>query len=564
MSLWGQITAGPFRVAHTLHLDSIRTRIVAFTLAAGLIPALATSCANYRQNRRSVEHRITQELTTASTEAARDMDQWLAARLADLRVSVSSYVVWENQILVGPRTPKPEALSRLRDYLNSVRGRFPDQEALSVMDAEGRTVATSSGRTGRPTLPLQKIGEMRTGDAAVGEPYWDATLDKPALVFGVPIRGADGRFLGVLAAKVSLLGAADRLRRLPDTEARDIYLVTDQGRMVIGASNTSAEFMRTRLPDSVTRTLFDAEGQRHVYRRAGENGPEIVGAARRIPLLRSAAVAELPRGAVQREVRSLRVASATGMTLAFVGVGVVAWILGMVIAGPVERLTRAAGLVASGDLSVELPGGGPGEIGYLARVFNTLVARLREREKQGELEHLSVTDALTGLYNRRHLMGVLATESQRSRRLRRQFTILLMDVDHFKQYNDTHGHVAGDAALVKVADILRQTTRGVDCVARYGGEEFLVVLLETTMTTAAIVAERIRARVEAGPFEGGRVTVSVGIAECPTNGDTPESLIESADAAMYEAKHGGRNRLAVAGVTQEVEKDRRGRRKKEA
>jgi diguanylate cyclase (GGDEF)-like protein len=221
-------------------------------------------------------------------------------------------------------------------------------------------------------------------------------------------------------------------------------------------------------------------------------------------------------------------------------------------------------VVASGDLSVEVPGGGPGEIAYLARVFNTLVARLREREKQGELEHLSVTDALTGLYNRRHLMGVLATEAQRSRRLRRQFTILLMDVDHFKQYNDTHGHVAGDAALVRVADILRQTTRGVDCVARYGGEEFLVVLLETTMTTAAIVAERIRARVEAEPFAGGRVTVSVGIAECPGNGDTPESLIESADSAMYEAKHGGRNRVAAAGVRQEAEKERRVRRKKEA
>jgi diguanylate cyclase (GGDEF)-like protein len=124
--------------------------------------------------------------------------------------------------------------------------------------------------------------------------------------------------------------------------------------------------------------------------------------------------------------------------------------------------------------------------------------------------------------------------------------------------------VAGDAALVKVADILRQTTRGVDCVSRYGGEEFLVVLLETTMTTAAIVAERIRARVEAEPFAGGRVTVSVGIAECPANGDTPESLIESADSAMYEAKHGGRNRVAVAGVTQEAGNERRVRRKKEA
>src|SRR5207249_5831320 len=112
-----------------------------------------------------------------------------------------------------------------------------------------------------------------------------------------------------------------------------------------------------------------------------------------------------------------------------------------------------------------------------------------------DLERLSVTDALTGLYNRRHLMGTLANEVQRSRRLRRTFSVLLADVDHFKQYNDTHGHLGGDAALVKVAEILRKMTRGVDSVARYGGEEFLVMLIEAPIATAAAVGERIRARV---------------------------------------------------------------------
>src|SRR5262249_29169951 len=185
--------------------------------------------------------------------------------------------------------------------------------------------------------------------------------------------------------------------------------------------------------------------------------------------------------------------------------------------------------------------------GYLTRVFNTLVARLRERESQAELERLSVTDALTGLYNRRHLMGTLASEVQRSRRLRRPGSVLLADVDHFQQYNDTHGHPAADVALAKIADILRKTTRGVDCVARYGGEEFLVLLLETTVATAAIVAERIRAQVAAEEFAGGMIMVSIGVAECPSHGDTPESLVGSADAALYEAKDGGRNRVIATG-----------------
>jgi diguanylate cyclase (GGDEF)-like protein len=183
---------------------------------------------------------------------------------------------------------------------------------------------------------------------------------------------------------------------------------------------------------------------------------------------------------------------------------------------------------------------------------------VREREGQGELERLSVTDALTGLYNRRHLMGTLANEVQRSRRLRRTFAVLLVDVDHFKQYNDTQGHLAGDAALVKMAEILRKTTRAVDSVARYGGEEFLVMLLETTLQTAATVAERIRSRVAAESFEGGHMTVSIGAAEYPSHGDTPEELIASADAAMYRAKGAGRDRVVLAGPPEEGERRRQG------
>jgi len=221
--------------------------------------------------------------------------------------------------------------------------------------------------------------------------------------------------------------------------------------------------------------------------------------------------------------------------------------------------------VAAGDLAVELPAGGGGEIGYLTQVFNTMVARLRERESQGELERLSVTDALTGLYNRRHLMGTLANEVQRSRRLRRTFSVLLADVDHFKHYNDTHGHLAGDAALVKTAEILRKMTRAVDSVARYGGEEFVVMLLETTIATAAIVAERIRARVAAEEFGGGRMTITIGAAEYPTHGDTPEELIAGADRAMYLAKGAGRDRVMIAtGRGEPEEKEGKRRRKRDA
>src|SRR5439155_26790812 len=119
----------------------------------------------------------------------------------------------------------------------------------------------------------------------------------------------------------------------------------------------------------------------------------------------------------------------------------------------------------------------------------------------------------------------------------------------------------GDAALVTVAELLRKARRGVDSVARYGGEEFLVMLLEAPLTTAAIVAERIRARVATEAFEGGKVTVSIGVAEYPSHGDTPEELIASADAAMYKAKNQGRDRVMTAGSKEETKRPQSQRRK---
>src|SRR3989441_3174661 len=128
-------------------------------------------------------------------------------------------------------------------------------------------------------------------------------------------------------------------------------------------------------------------------------------------------------------------------------------------------------------------------------------------------------------------MGTLTSEAQRSRRLRRPFSVLLADVDHFKQYNDTQGHPAGDAALTMIADILRKQTRAVDCVARYGGEEFLIVLLETTVATAALVAERIRARVASEEFAGGSMTLSIGVAVRPSHRAAAETVIAPGDSA---------------------------------
>ncbi len=557
MSDWGERIARPLRA---LHLDTIRNKILALSVLATLIPTLATTILSYGRNRRALSEKVGQELRGTSAETARTLDQWLDERLDDLHVSASSYVLSDN-IGRTQGSGAERAAGRVRDYLTSARERFPTFETLLILDATGRAAGSSGGRTGAMSLPLERLNALRTGDAHVGDPYWDLGLAKAAIVLAVPIRQADGRFLGALSAKINLHSITDTLARLAPAGAGEIYVMTDRGRLVLTSRTSSAELMRTNVAATVTQRLLDKEGATVTYVRP--DGLEVVATLRRVPRLRWAAVVEVPRAEAFAELARLRNVTILMLIALLVGVGLAAYGLGFLIARPLERLSSAAARVTSGDLNVELPAGGSGEVGYLTRAFAHMVSRLREREGQSELERLSVTDALTGLYNRRHLMGTLANEVQRSRRLRRTFSVLMADVDHFKAYNDKGGHLAGDAALVKVAEILRKATRGVDSVARYGGEEFLVMLLEAPLATAAIVAERIRARVATEPFEGGKVTVSIGIAEYPSHGDTPEELIASADAAMYKAKSQGRDRVIVAsGGIPQPEPERKPRRRK--
>ena len=563
MSVWKDIVARQLRA---LHVDTIRGKILVFGLLATLVPTLATTLVSYTELKQSLSQQVTEQLRGVSAEAARQLDQWLDERLHDLRVAASSYEVAENLARIQG-SGGGQAIGRVRDHLNSLRGRLPDHEALLVDDARGRVVTSSGGRLSGVQPPPDKLNGLRTAELFLGDPYWDAGLAKAALVLAVPIRqAADGRFLGVLAAKVNLRSVTDILQRLAPGEGGlgeggggDVYLMTDQGRLIMRSRVSSADLMRAKLPAPTTQALFDREGTAVVYKRA--DGREVVGTLRRVPLLRWAAVAELPQAEALRPLARLRNATTLLLVALLAALGLMAYVLGLLIVRPLERLASAAAKLVAGDLSVELPVGGSGEVGSLTQAFRTLAGRLREREGQGELERLSVTDALTGLYNRRHLMGTLANEVQRSRRTRRTFSVLLLDADHFKQYNDTHGHLGGDAALEKIAEILRKTTRGVDSVARYGGEEFLVMLLETTLATATTVGERIRARVAAEQFGGGKMTVSVGVAEYPSHGDTPEELIASADAAMYRAKGEGRDRVMTAGSKEETKRPQSQRRK---
>lgn len=164
---------------------------------------------------------------------------------------------------------------------------------------------------------------------------------------------------------------------------------------------------------------------------------------------------------------------------------------------------------------------------------------------------LSVTDGLTGLRNRRYFREAIVTEVRRAVRYGKSLCVVMIDIDHFKHYNDTNGHPAGDRVLQKVATILRELTRDTDIVARYGGEEFVLVLTETTKEGGAEFARRLCTVVEKEDFEneeaqpGGQVTISVGVAACSDDSTEADQLVSLADQALYRAKNTGRNRVVV-------------------
>jgi diguanylate cyclase (GGDEF)-like protein len=164
------------------------------------------------------------------------------------------------------------------------------------------------------------------------------------------------------------------------------------------------------------------------------------------------------------------------------------------------------------------------------------------------IEERSQVDALTRLLNRRRLEEDLKAECQRCARYGRPLAFVMLDVDHFKAFNDSHGHPKADTALQAVADVILGCARTTDTAYRYGGEEFCVVLRETNAQDAVHFAERLRQRIEQR-FESGEltgVTASFGVAEFSADTPTPRALVEAADAAMYESKHAGRNRVSLS------------------
>lgn len=532
MRAWEQAAA---RVLRAVGLESIHRKLLVFGVVATLVPSFGIAYSSYVQNKRVVRDKIAQELATLAGPGARDLEIWQKQHLLDLRVFAGS------EILAGGTRPGIE--KKRNDYLASVREHFSDYEALAMVDQQGKAIALSS-RSGKGVpLPQDWQSQQRSAGAVIGDPF-KAAGGRIEMVFAVPIQSPTGRSTASLAALVDLHNLSDNLNRFVPRDSGRFYVTTSTGLLIAGRGPGADQPLSAQLTAGTIENMLARAGQALEYTSFG--GKRVVGSLEPVDRLHWAAIAEVPSTAAFRQIEHLRNVTAVVVALMFISVGLLAYALGLLIVHPLDRLSEGAANVAKGDLAVDLPVVGGGEVGKLTEVFNHMVARIREG--RDALERLSVTDGLTGLFNRRRLMETLETEAERSQRGSGPFAVLMVDVDHFKKFNDTHGHQAGDEVLTRVAGVLKEVTRQVDCAARYGGEEFLVLLPQTAMDGAAEVAERLRTKVRAAAVNGESVTVSVGVAEFPKNGDSPQAVIAAADAALYRAKADGRDRVVRSSV----------------
>ena len=552
MLSWEQATG---RFLDGIGLRSIRSKIIVFALSATFIPSVTMGWLSYRNNRRAIDEKIVQELTSLTSHASRELELWLRERRYEMKVLSSSYEVSENlEKLNRPEQAEPArdaAHRRIEDYLGLIGGRFSDYEELVILDVRGEVVASSRKSPGKIGSAGDWIERARSGETILGDAHWDDTFSAGVMVGVAPIRSAGGVFLGAMVAKFSF----NQIRTILASYAQDpfleLYLTTNAGEILISSRGLDGRFMTSKIDPDTARWLFANQMTPHAFRSF--RGATVLGALTTVPDLAWGIVAEKDRGEAYAAITRMRNVTLALIVAVLLGIGLAGYLLGLTIVGPLSRLTHGATKIARGDLDVNLPLHGRSEVSYLTQVFNQMVGRLRKfrdeniainqvlRVRNEELQTLSVTDSLTGLHNRTQLSELLSRELARCRRHLRPFSILMIDIDHFKRFNDAHGHQAGD-------DLLRAS----DVAARYGGEEFLILLTETTPERALEFAEKLRAEVEDLRAHSKKaVTVSIGVASFPDDGDDIDSIIHEADEALYMCKHAGRNRVAMANTVRQ-------------
>ena len=526
-------------------------------LGARLLAARRAETTAVRRRMADAEERARELRLVATAEAETDPGgRQLLAGVAEVEevlrgaLSVAEAALRPHAVAVFLLSPDGES-ARLRECTQEdaslFRGPLPSREgALGAVLSTGKSVRLADARNSLTYY------QGRAGVAAFcGVPLCErdgALLGALVADRAEPFSDGDQRVLEALAAEVTRAIEAERLlgavRREKEEKARFFRALEELNKVttVAQAAETAVAQARRMCPALDLCAVTLAEDRRHRVLAASGDAS---GALQELSFADNAGlVSNVVKLGAPLPGRPL---GAMDKVLIFDSGTVVRGLSALKIF-PLRAGEITVGTLVCGARKADaLPEAAQRELSMLALQAAEALVRTR---LYGQMEKLATTDGLTGLVNRRTFDAQLRARLREAQRYKRPLSLLLLDIDHFKKVNDTHGHPAGDAVLCGVARLAQAKARETDLVARYGGEEMALVLPETDARGALVIAERIRAAVAAArhPTEQGAldVTVSVGVATWPGAGDDPEALLEQADKALYRAKQSGRNRVEGA------------------
>jgi len=559
----------------------VQAKLLAVVLLCVVVPVVTLGLFLLRRNRDVLREKVEDGLSSHLLRKQAAFDDWMRDRAQEATRWSASFVVYEGLDAFAKEAPESRAARDLKSYLGSLLGHYRVYESLFIVDGEGRVLTgTREEQLEDWARPLVQ-GEVSFDGVVVSPLRKSEVLGRPTqlLLRPIPPPGTSerrGRALGYFVERFDLREMESMLAEDATDLAPAPWLLDTEGHILARAGKVVNDAGVRPFPLPPGALASSAAGGTVAQDTLPELGPSVFGLRNLAGPFPGRLVATVPSArAFQTLQESRRGLILTGAAAAFM-IAILNFVGARELMRPILLLSEGAKRVAAGDLDIYLPVRGTDEIADLTRSFNDMAQRIREgreslekardelahvnaglRDANRTLETLAITDGLTSLFNRRHFQDTFETEIRRAEQQGRVLSLLIIDIDHFKQYNDRFGHPEGDAALRRVAAQVTKGIRSSDLAFRYGGEELAVLLPACPRPQAAEVAEKLRTAIRAntprsGRF-GGPLTVSIGVATYPEDARAASALMERADAALYAAKAKGRDRVEVSTATAQPE-----------
>ncbi len=543
-------------------MKSIKSKIIVFSILATLIPSLGLGISSFQRNEEMITENLTHELRALANYASRELDLWIKEQILsvrDLAASISTSKILieslslENQLPSGKPTNQTKSTEL---YLKSVHKRLDTVVELTIVDVQGEVIASNVDEP-FPVLLAQNWPENASiqGDVVVS-PQWSERYGTAIVSIAVPILSIDDYILGALIVTFDMQNLRPHLKDKIKSPPGDVLLLDKEGHVMLASDTTLLNKPLSSELDVLSR-LRNNPGEYDVF--LGPQQKKVAGLAYLSEKMPITVIANRDYQLIYSAWEQQRNMFIGLVSIIILIVTAIAFRLSHAIVKPLQRLIDATEKIVRGDLNVNLVNGQRDEIGQLTHRFNQMADKLRQnqaeiqaaaiamQQKNQLLETLSVTDNLTGLYNRNKLNAIISDQLARFERNKRPFAVLMIDVDYFKTLNDSLGHVVGDEILAAVAKRISQSIRNVDFAARFGGDEFIIILAETTVDEAEKTAERIRSQVANihcdSINQDLHVTLSIGVIQSEPDDISLTILLSRVDSALYEAKRAGRDQV---------------------